>query len=214
MTGKKIWRLGLYLLGQFVLAVGITLNIKCTLGTSAVSAIPHFVSLVWEADFGSCVLVFYLACVAVQLGLKPRGQRLPVLGQIPVSFMATALLNALELALAFQPVQLWEKLLLMLGGVTFTGIGAAMTLNAKLIPNPGDGIVEALGQRLGISTGLAKNFFDLFCVAVTFALGLATGHFMLVIGVGTLVGVVGVGRVISLFNTLCKKPLDKLMGLE
>lgn len=213
MKKERLWRGGLYLLGQFILAVGILLNTECALGTSPVSTIPHFVSLVWSLDFGNCVFVFYLACVAVQLVLKPKGQKLPVLAQVAVSLVFTRMLSLLELVLRFQPEQLWEKLLLMVGGVVFTGVGVVMSLNAKLIPNPGDGIVEALARSFGLGTGTTKNLFDFFCVAVTFVLGVVTGHFMLVIGVGTLAGVLGVGRVITLYDRLFKVRLDKLMGL-
>lgn len=214
MDRHKLRRGGLYLLGQLTLAMGITLNILCALGTSPVSAIPHFVSLVWGLDLGSCVFFFYLACTAVQLALNPRGQRLPVLAQIPVSLVFTRVLSLLEQSMGFQPEALWEKLLLMAGGVVFTGVGVALTLNARLVPCAGDGIVESLARFFGLETGRAKTLFDLFCVAVTFVLGAVTGHWMLTIGVGTLAGAVGVGWVISLFDRLFRAPLDRWMGLE
>ena len=61
---------------------------------------------------------------------------------------------------------------LLLAAIFFTGAGAAITVNMKLVPNPGDGIVAAVAERLGRDQGFAKNVFDVGCVAVTCVLGL------------------------------------------
>lgn len=213
MNGKKVWRGGLYVLGLLILALGLTLHNKCALGTSAMSTTPYFASLVWGFSFGDGMFIFYSLCAAVQLVLRPKGKKLPVLGQVVVSLLLSRVLNWMDGVIP-ESEALWGKVLLLVGAVVFTGVGAAMSLNARLIPGAGDGVVEALAQFSGKEIGLTKNLFDFLCMAVTFVLGLATGHFMCALGIGTLVGVVGVGRVMDLYNALCKKPLDRLMGLE
>lgn len=213
MTGKKIWRGALYVAGLLILALGLTLHNKCALGTSALSTLPYFASLVWGFNFGDGIFLLYVLFVAVQMALKPKGQKLQALGQLPVSLVFSRVLNWMDV-MVMEPVTLLGKLLLLLLAVLLTGIGAAMSLNARLIPSPGDGIVETLARFFGKEIGLVKNLFDFFCMAVTFVLGIFTGHFMWALGIGTLVGVVAVGRVMTLYNALWKKPLDKLMGLE
>ena len=213
MKKERLWRGGLYVLGLLILALGLTLHNKCALGTSAMSTTPYFASLVWGVDFGSAMFVFYVLCVAVQLVLKPRGQKLAALPQVAVSLALSLVLSGMDRVIA-QPEALWGKALLLGGAVVFTGIGAALCLSARLIPGAGDGIVEALSQRFGVELGLTKNLFDLLCMLVTFVLGIVTGHFMCALGIGTLVGVVGVGRVMTVFDRLCKERLDRLMGLE
>ena len=147
--------------------------------------------------------------------MKLRREWLPVLGQVAVSLALSRVLNWMD-AVIMEPKLLWGKgkVLLLLGAVLFTGIGAALCLSARLIPGAGDGIVEAISRRFGVELGLTKNLFDLFCMAVTFVLGLVTGHFMCALGIGTLVGVVGVGRVMEVFDRLFQKRLEPLMGLE
>lgn len=213
MTGKKIWRGTLYVAGLLILALGLTLHNKCGLGTSAMSTPPYFATLVWGSNFGNGIFLMYLLFVAVQMALKPKGQKLQPLGQLPVSLVFSWVLNWMDASI-MDAGTLWGKSLLLILAVILTGIGAAMSLNARLIPSPGDGIVETLAQSFGKEIGLVKNLFDFFWMAVTFVLGIATGHFMWALGIGTLVGVVAVGRVMSLYNALCKKPLDRLMGLE
>ena len=75
-----------------------------------------------------------------------------------------------------------------------------MTVNAHLVPNPGDGIVAALGETIHRPMGFAKNVFDLCNACITLAIGFICGQPMVGIGVGTLLAVIVVGRVIALYN--------------
>ena len=97
-------------------------------------------------------------------------------------------------------------------GIILTGIGVAVSLNMRLIPNPGDGIVQAIADTVGKSVGLTKNCFDLFNITFTTCVGLIfAGE---IIGVGTVLAVIGVGRVIAIFNHFLKGRMAVLAGIE
>ena len=83
----------------------------------------------------------------------------------------------------------------------------------RLVPNPGDGIVQAVAQRMGRDQGFAKNVFDLGCVAATVCLGLLLTGRIVGIGLGTLLAMVGVGRVIALVNHWTKAGMSRLAGV-
>ena len=97
--------------------------------------------------------------------------------------------------------------------ILLTGLGVSLTVNMKLVPNPGDGIVAAVAERMGRDQGFAKNIFDVGCVAFTCALGLLAAGRVVGIGVGTLAAMVGVGRSIALFNHLGKEKMCRAAGL-
>ena len=97
--------------------------------------------------------------------------------------------------------------------IVLTGVGVALTVNMRLVPNPGDGIVQAVAQRLGRDQGFAKNVFDLGCVAATVCLGLLLTGRIVGIGLGTLLAMVGVGRVIALVNHWTKAGMSRLAGV-
>lgn len=98
--------------------------------------------------------------------------------------------------------------------IILTGIGAAMSLNMRLIPNPGDGIVQAISDTVHASVGLTKNCFDIFNISVTICVGLFSSGKLIGIGLGTVLAVIGVGRVIAVFKHFCFKPMNLLAGLE
>lgn len=98
-------------------------------------------------------------------------------------------------------------------GILLTGIGAAMTVDIMLIPNPGDGIVNSISIRSKKELGLCKNCFDLGCVICSLAIGLLFGNAILGVGLGTLLSMLSVGRVFAIFNHMTKEKLVTLDGI-
>lgn len=80
-----------------------------------------------------------------------------------------------------------------------------MSLNMRLIPNPGDGIVQAIADTVHKSVGFTKNCFDLFNICITITVGLVCqGH---------LIGI-GLGTVVAVFNHCLKRKMDELAVME
>ena len=52
-----------------------------------------------------------------------------------------------------------RSLQVLIAGIVLTGIGAAMSLNMRVIPNPGDGIVQAIADFVRKPVGITKNCF-------------------------------------------------------
>ena len=108
---------------------------------------------------------------------------------------------------------LWENLLLLAAAILLTGIGAAVTVNMRLVPNPGDGIVAAVAERLGRDQGFGKNLVDVCCVALTCVIGLTAEGRVVGVGLGTVAAMVCVGRVIALVNRLGRDWMCAAAGL-
>lgn len=210
---QTITRVVFYLVGMILLALGITLNTKAGLGASAIVSVPYTISQGTGLDFANLTLITYCILVAAQFIIKGK-KRTPLdLLQVVVSIIFTRFMALFQTGIPYQSGYLPTDLLVLFLGILFTGIGAAMTVDMKLIPNPGDGIVGALADRFGKELGLCKNCFDAFCVASSLVVGFAFGNILLGIGLGTVLSMLGVGRVIWLFNRLAKEPLQRLAGL-
>ena len=91
-----------------------------------------------------------------------------------------------------------------------TGIGAAMSLNMRIIPNPGDGVVQAIADCIHKSVGFTKICFDVFNVTVTICISLLCRGHLIGIGIGTVCAVIGVGRTIAVFNHFTKEKMTEL----
>ena len=208
-------RLGFYLLGMLFLAVGLTLNTKVTLGVSSIISVAHCVSVLTGMTIGDTTLLWYVLLIAAQIVLHllkkaPNWKQVILFDvlQLPLSLVFTRFMNLFSGILpVFEtvyagmfPGSIWGRLCLLLLAITITGTGAALTLNMRLIPNPGDGIVQAIADSFSKPVGTAKNLTDLSCVAVTTLISLCAVRRIIGIGVGTLLAALLTGRVIALVN--------------
>ena len=89
-----------------------------------------------------------------------------------------------------------------------------MSLNMRIIPNPGDGIVQAIADCIHKPVGFTKNCFDLFNICITISVGLIFARKLIGVGIGTVIAVLGVGRVIALFNSLFMVKMTALAEID
>ena len=206
-------RWGIYLVGMLVLALGLILNIEAGLGSSAIMSVAYTVSEGLGLKLGNMTFLLYCAFVAAQMVINGKDRSWADLLQLPLSLVFTRFMNLFKAAIPYKSGFLPTDLLMLALGILLTGIGAAMTVDMRLIPNPGDGIVSSVARRIHKELGFSKNVFDLGCVAVSLIVGSCLGDPLLGIGLGTVISMVGVGRVIAVFNHLCKDKLLQAAGL-
>ena len=189
-----------------VLALGITLNTKTGLGVSPIISVAYSVSQIFSLNFGDMTFVLYVLFVIVQLFLRAA-----TVLQIVVSLIFSRLLNLCDALIPYSGSDhgLATNLALLLLAILFTGLGVAMTVNMRLVPNPGDGIVQAIAEKIGRDQGFTKNIFDIGCVCVTIVVGLCCVKQIVGIGIGTIAAMIGVGRAIALVNHFWK---DKMLA--
>lgn len=232
MNKHLIPRILFYIAGLLILALGIILNTKCGLGVSPIISVAFSISAITKFNFGNMTFVLYAIFVLVELLIhltlhhryRVHPDRTPVIRrnlnlllvmdllQLPLSLIFTRFMNLFS-AWIPAPEGFGYQLLVLACGIICTGIGAAMSLNMRIIPNPGDGIVQAISDFVEKSVGFTKNCFDLFNICLTCCIGLIFAHHLIGIGLGTVVAVLGVGRVIALFNHLFMKKMTCIAGV-
>lgn len=211
---NKTKRIVVYVVGMFILALGLTLNTKASLGVSPIISVPYSISQITGLNFGDLTFIEYVVFVFIQIWIhiseKNKKRILSDLLQLPLSLVFTRFLNIFSACIPTSSNFLVQLLILVLA-IICTGIGAAMSLSMQLVPNPGDGIVQALAGRFNKSVGLTKNMFDCLSVCITLCIGLMFAHTILGIGIGTVIAVLGVGRVIALFHHMFESQIIELV---
>lgn len=213
INSKIFWRFGIYMVGLMILALGIVLNTETTLGVSPIISVPYSISSIWTLNFALITFIVYVIQVILQFAIKGKNSEWKDALQIAVCIAFTSFLNLFEKVIVLHPETFLQKFIVLLAAIVITAVGAAMTVNMKIVPNPADGLAKTVGDALHKDMGFGKNVIDLISVAITCAIGfVCTGH-LVAIGIGTVCAMIGVGRVIALFNYLCKDKLDGLAGL-
>lgn len=223
-----------------MLALGLTLNTKAGLGVSPIISVSFSVAEIWDFNFGNTTLVLYALFVVVEMALhlmqyrrfrsddiahaKQADLRLTLLDvlQFPLSLVFTRFLNlfsgwipTLETDYAGSFLGSFPgRFLFLCLAIVLTGVGAAASLDMRLVPNPGDGIVQAIADTVGKSVGFTKNCFDLSNITITIGISMVFAGRLTGVGVGTVVAVIGVGRVIALFNRVAQQRMAHCAGLS
>lgn len=216
MKKEHIYRGIFYVAGLLILALGIILNTKSGLGVSPIISVSYSISTIWELNFGNTTFLLYTVFVLVEMviHLIRKEQKMILLLdalQLPLSLIFTRFMNLFSAWIPAAGDGLRVKLPMLIAGIVLTGIGAAMSLNMRIIPNPGDGIVQALADCAGKPVGFTKNCFDLFNICITISVGLIFAGQLVGVGLGTVLAVIGVGRVIAAFNHLF---MDKMLAAK
>ena len=166
-----------YAAGLLILALGIILNTKSGLGVSPIISVAYSIATIGGFNFGNITFLLYSAFVVVEIvlhifrnqrysreadgAIAPAAHRdlklvlLMDLLQLPLSLVFTRFMNLFSALLPAPSDNMLSRLLILAAGIILTGIGAAMSLNMRIIPNPGDGIVQAISDCVGKSVGFA-----------------------------------------------------------
>lgn len=199
-----------YAAGLLLLALGLTLNVKTGLGTAPVLSIAFAISGITGLNFSMIVFGEYLICLLLQyLLLREKAGKLLLL-QFPFSIVFSSLLNLFGKLLPLFPQNPVQQFLQLAVAMTLTGIGVALSVAMRIVPNPADGLAQAIGIVSGKGTGFGKNVADICCVSITLTILLACRSKVKAIGIGTLLTMICVGRVIAVFNHFFKARLDRI----
>ena len=209
---KKRLQILVYVVGMFILAIGLTLNTKANLGVSPIISVPYSISQITGLNFGDLTFVVYAIFVVVQIiihiRLKNHKRIVSDILQLPLSLIFTRLLNIFSTYIPTAQ-NLGIRFIVLTLAIICTGVGAAMSLSMQLVPNPGDGIVQSLAEGFNKSVGLTKNLFDCFNLCITLCISIFIAHQIVGVGIGTVIAVLGVGRVIALFHHIFEYKIEE-----
>ena len=212
MKKQLLNRILIYAVGVVILALGIDLTTRTGIGVLPLSAIPFGISEAFGMPFSVANFVFYVLLVAGQFLLRGKNRQWTDLLQLPFSVVFSALIGVFSV-LPIYPEQWWEKALLLVIAIALNGAGVSMSVHMKLVPNPAEGLTEALSVKLGKSIGFTKNLVDMSCVVLAFLVDLIFGTLWTSVGFGTVLAMVTIGRAVALFDHFFKDRMLRAAGL-
>ena len=198
-----------YLLGTLLLGCGIAMNTKTQLGIAPILSVAWNISELIGVPFSLMSCFYYCFLILLQLLLLGKEFEPIQWLQLAASFFTSFFIGLFSriLPTAVSPV---GRGAMLLGAILLTGAGIILTVGARFVPNPGDGMASAIARRTGRSLGLSKNILDISSFLVAAALGFLFRGRLMGVGVGTVVTMLLTGRVVALLQ----KPLLRLSGLD
>lgn len=212
MKKTILYRVLFYVGGMLLLALGISLNTRTNLGVSPLISVAFCVATLFEANIGDITFLWYVVFVLVEVLchviMKRYKAILSDILQIAVSMIFTRFLNLFSGLIPNMTGNIGLRVLFLMLAIALTGLGIVFTLNARFIPNPGDGIVQALSDISKKKVSTVKNVVDATCVLITLIISFVFAGKIIGVGIGTVLAVIFTGRVVAIGNRLFKEKIE------
>ena len=208
-------RLGLFTLGIFIMALGVSFSVKSNLGVSPVTSVPFVLSRIFSVTLGTTTVFYYIFCMALQAVILRREYRIVNLLQILASFAFGLFTDITTSMISFLPVtdNYIARLVYLALGIVCVAFGILLYLTTNMIALPTDGTVQAISHKGRFKLHKVKIAYDCASTAISLALSFAVLHGIEGIGIGTVIAAVGVGRMLGVFSKLLKDRLLNFLGM-
>lgn len=197
-----------YIVGIYILSIGVSLAIRAGIGISPQSAFQRVfvVHIDWltqgRANFILEVIMLILAFLVYRKGFKLYH----IMGLVVAAVFAVCL--DFNLSLAFAHIDLpvyWTKLVTLVIGDAFLAFGVFLMIQSNVVLMPIDNFVDAVKRRTGFKWGNVKTCFDLTLLALAIIFGLILAGKIMFVREGTVLNAILVGQYIRLFTYLYNK---------
>lgn len=223
VLAKKI---GLYLLGLLIIALGINVSKMCALGISPVSSIPRALEVISgeKISLGTMVIVVYCLLVLAQFIVLGRDFKLKNTLGVPVAIIFGWMVDlvginpnaSLHLLYNFPRPQAYVmKLVYLIASIILIAIGVYIYLKPKLVAMPAEGLAAAIAQKTNKSFGDCKTLVDVSLILIALILQIIfLGGFSsftaqnVVVREGTILSAICVGQVVKLITKFFTKRSD------
>ncbi len=198
---KLTKRIIFYILGQFILALGVSLSIKTDLGVSPVSSVPLVLGKICNIETGNMTIIVFCFYVLVQYLILRKDFKVYSLLQVPCAILFgkfVTLTSAFLKNAGFDSYAL--RVIFMLISVILIASGIKLYLWADIVPQAADGLVQTISRKYGWKLANVKNCFDLSSVTVSVVSSFLFLKTLFGIREGTLITALLVGRVMGVIE--------------
>ena len=188
----------IYIVGLFILALGVVFSINSDLGVSPVNSLPFAVHFVSGITMAITVTVFFLLCIGLQIALLRREFKWINLTQIIVSFIFGFFVDLARWIVGDFVIPTYAGQLTMLAiSMVLIAIGLTLYLEAKLITLPSEGLILAIIQRFPqFAFHRVKIAMDCILVALAIVVTLIFAGGIYGAREGTVISAVLIGKLI------------------
>ena len=162
-------RLVIYLIGLFIMTLGVSMSVKSNLGVSPVSSIPYTITCITGLEMGKATILFHIVLVALQILILRKAFKIKNLLQVVVGVVFGYYTTFSNYLFSFLPTpdNMIVRMMLMLGSTVLIAVGIFFYLPADIIPLAGEGAMKAVSDKTHIIFDKVKIGFDVTMVLIS-----------------------------------------------
>lgn len=206
-TGSMIRRWIVYILGIYLLTLGISLAIRAGIGISPQSSLTRTMTLIYTPlSQGTYSFIFDIVMLFLAyLVLPAKFRMISFLGLIPAAILGVFLDVNLALTDFVRFDAYSARVALLVFADAALAFGLFLMIRANLILMPTDLFVNTVFERTGWKWGNIKTGFDCTLLLLSAAVGLSFLGDVHFIREGTIINAILVGQYIKLYFFLFRK---------
>ncbi|WP_301108014.1 DUF6198 family protein [Sporosarcina sp.] len=204
-------RLTLYVLGLFLLSLGVSFSIQASLGVSPVSSLAYAISLTAGLSIGITTIIANTLFIAVQAILNKRIELRESAVQLLIVFLFGFFMDATLVLVQMLPAPetLLGRFAFLVISLYIISAGLLAYFTAKLPLMPYDALTYVISDRFKMKFSKAKISGDLLNVTIAAAVCLVFIHSFGSIGIGTIVAAYFIGKILGRLMPRFQEPLQK-----
>lgn len=207
----KLKRFFVYVLGLFILAIGINISKLAALGISPVSSVPYAVELVWGIELGKSTVMVHLILIGLQIILLRKDYKVKNLLQLVPAYVYGSFITytSTDYLLFWipEPTNYIVQFIYLIVSIVIVGIGAALTLMPDIMPLPPEGLSQAIVDKSDgkIEFGNAKTGVDTGLVVIAALISLIFLGTLGSVREGTILAALLCGKIVGYIQKIYKE---------
>lgn len=206
-TGNRTRRWIVYVIGIYILTLGVSLMVRAGIGISPQSSLTRTMTLVYPPlTQGTYNFILEMIMLFLTYLVLPKDFSLKSFASLIPAFVAAACLDFnLYLTSIIQIDIYYVRVALLVFADMALAFGLFLMIRANLILMPVDMFVDTVFKRTGWKWGNIKTVFDCSLLAIAAGIGLLFLGKVTFIREGTIINAILVGQFIKLYFFLFKK---------
>lgn len=211
MDKKIVRRVITYVIGLWLLSLGVSFSVKAELGISPVNSAPYIISQITGVSMGTCVIVVFAFFMLLQMIILRKEYQWKNLLQILFSILFGYFVDITNAIINGIVVELYPvRLLLLAISIVLIAFGLMAIVDTELVPMPSEGLIIAISKKSKrLNFAQIKTIFDSVVVLTGIVLSFCVFGRLVGIREGTIITAVSVGKLIGILQE--KINLKKLL---
>jgi len=194
-------RIILMVIGLFIMAFGVALSVKASLGTSPISCIPYVYSLGFPFSIGVASIVMSVILILLQIAVLQKEYQLIQLLQLPVALLFGFFTDlAMFMLSGLHPSNYLTQWFFCLLSCVVLAFGVFLEVKAKVTYLAGEGLALAIAKAFHLEFGKVKVGLDSSLVAIGIASSFLLLHHLQGIREGTIAAALLVGTIAKFYS--------------
>lgn len=201
LTLKRILN---YILGLYLITLGVAFSIKSGLGSAPVSSIPYAMNLIWNIEIGVATFIFHALLVLIELILLRRDFSKKHFLQVFVGVLFGAFTSFSVAIVGFIPPAegLITGLLMTAMSIFLIALGLFFYVPTNIIPLSVEGVTQAIAIVTDKPFSTIKVYFDITVVSTALILSYGFLGQLGSVGIGTILGALFIGTTVKYIHKI------------